>query len=1103
MFDRGVNALLDRLPTLGELDPAAARRLLTGAFLEMLAVRDLGAELEKSNRASELRRLATALELHAVLAPEIDDETRRACAFVAAEALEIHRELSGGEVATPPESVGGVGATTYAAAEAAALYVIAGFDANAAVASRALQQPTVVADLPEERAVTYAIRVVRSFFELRRSTQPDPGEPPDELPLASQVRWELWRQIARCVSDQTAWLQLEQGAPADAADRLRTLSERLIDAQRHLDIALMARLLADAADAMRGRAVRSVGQETPGGPWDGYVAERVKQRPLLWPAARIFAREALPGPHASAVVTVPTGGGKSEVAEIAIAQALAEGWVLYLAPTNALVAQILRDLEARFAGTPDIRIRGFLGGAEYSELDGETLGNIEEPQVVVMTPEKCSLALRQSPDSFTSLRLLVMDECHLLGEPGSRGVLAELVISEVAYRAPNAPVVMLSALVANADELSDWLRQSTGRETVAIREPWRPTRTLRAVLGIDDLRVRAAADDTLPIFAQNPRRREVNFDAPVSVIANLQGAWKSVDPNDYMTIATDLTVPLTIRRENSGQLRPKPGGYVNAASGRLTAHLAARGHRVLTFLPKSRHYSFSVARDLEPLTPRPRANTPHGQIAAHLDLADFELGVESVLRELIDRGVAVHTSAMLRDEQRASEIAFSYGQAVALFATGTLAQGLNLPATAVVVGGTEVGHDPDVSLTVREERARSQLLNAIGRAGRAYVASRSLGIVIPDRWFLLGSDTAPTIPREGAPFLEHDDASTQVRSQIEPLIQGALTTGTLAVGALTEQEETAFAFLSLASDEASRNVVRRSFGAYRLGIGQDDQSSGQVATAVREAGSAFVTATGAPQWIREASNASGMNLPATAGLYRSATLQIAEGTPTSLAQWRQLLVASIAALDPRLCRLTLSARAFDATPIEPLFADDASDAQRSAAAEALDDLISAWMRGDPIADIAASTLEPAADMSARTQGRPLPKILSVIDQGIGFGVARAAGVLAAFGATSALRDVDGPWSLPDETRHILDLLPVAVRFGCDDLASVAWFRWGVRRRRLAHLLAEYFPPPAETRGDELRDWITTQRREFLNEDASAQQLTTELAQLVEALRLVQ
>jgi replicative superfamily II helicase len=104
-----------------------------------------------------------------------------------------------------------------------------------------------------------------------------------------------------------------------------------------------------------------------------------------------------------------------------------------------------------------VRVREFLGGSEYTTASGEALQDIAVGQVLVMTPEKCALALRQSPEAFEELALTIFDEAHLLGDRKGRGALSELVLSEVLARAPDSPVVLMSALIANPGALRDWL----------------------------------------------------------------------------------------------------------------------------------------------------------------------------------------------------------------------------------------------------------------------------------------------------------------------------------------------------------------------------------------------------------------------------------------------------------------------------------------------------------------------------------------------------------------------------------------------------------------------------------------------------------------------
>ena len=88
---------------------------------------------------------------------------------------------------------------------------------------------------------------------------------------------------------------------------------------------------------------------------------------------------------------------------------------------------------------------------------------------------------------------------------------------------------------------------------------------------------------------------------------------------------------------------------------------------------------------------------PDGQsfpqlVESLLTIAEYELGVRTVLRDLLRHGTPVHTSAMLTVEQLASEWMFLRNHAKLMFAPGTLAQGLNLPAVAVFVAGTSMGN---------------------------------------------------------------------------------------------------------------------------------------------------------------------------------------------------------------------------------------------------------------------------------------------------------------------------------------------------------------------------------------------------------------------------
>jgi replicative superfamily II helicase len=277
-------------------------------------------------------------------------------------------------------------------------------------------------------------------------------------------------------------------------------------------------------------------------------------------------------------------------------------------------------------------------------------------------------------------------------------VIAELVLAEVMHRAPDARLLLMSALVSNPDALAEWLRNATPLPAEVVNEPWRPTRTLRAIAGVDRDRGNAAATEAVRRLARRPpSRKNESFTMPVALISGLQGAWRSNDPADYALTKTDIHIPVKVNREPT----LISAGYCTPATCAIVQRLGERGDKVLAFLPRSKHDSFLAANTMPGFanTSAPVDET----VEAFLRLAELELGVPSGLRAALTKRVAVHTSALLTEEQRASEVAFDRDVAVAMFATGTMAQGLNLPATAVVIGGTDIGYDEQA--TAQQKKA--------------------------------------------------------------------------------------------------------------------------------------------------------------------------------------------------------------------------------------------------------------------------------------------------------------------------------------------------------------------------------------------------------------
>ena len=167
---------------------------------------------------------------------------------------------------------------------------------------------------------------------------------------------------------------------------------------------------------------------------------------------------------------------------------------------------------------------------------------------------------------------------------------------------------------------------------------------------------------------------------------------------------------------------------------------------------------------------------------------------------------------MIETEKIASESAFRARATRVMHATGTLAQGLNLPAMAVVIGGTRIGDPRGEDVKVVEQRKLSQLLNAAGRAGRAGFANQGLVIAVPDDPLLLQSYSEVEKLKNQLSYLEQPDNAVEINSGLESFLD-LVTQGTLNTETASEIELQTIAVLS-GGDEGQLSpvdVLRKSY----------------------------------------------------------------------------------------------------------------------------------------------------------------------------------------------------------------------------------------------------------------------------------------------------
>lgn len=247
----------------------------------------------------------------------------------------------------------------------------------------------------------------------------------------------------------------------------------LQEAVRHIGAAVVHRLprhpltLANASGATGATVRHVIGR-----------MERVG-RHALWPSqAAALAGGLLDRGHPSLAVRMPTSAGKTALIELLVGDTLDqadEPVVAVLAPTKALVAQLTRDL--RRALPDEVGVRSSHGGLDFDTDEPSASGILAESGVAVMTPERFDLEWRRAATgdgqaAFDELRLLIVDEAHLINDSG-RGARLELNVARALRN--DVRVVLVSSQFPNPAQLAGWL----GGQSV--ESDWTPTWLRRSV----------------------------------------------------------------------------------------------------------------------------------------------------------------------------------------------------------------------------------------------------------------------------------------------------------------------------------------------------------------------------------------------------------------------------------------------------------------------------------------------------------------------------------------------------------------------------------------------------------------------------------------------
>ncbi len=406
------------------------------------------------------------------------------------------------------------------------------------------------------------------------------------------------------------------------------------------------------------------------------------------------------------LVAAPTGAGKTIVGEFAVHLALATGRkAFYTTPIKALSNQKYRDLVAVH------------GADRVGLLTGDTSINGEAP-VVVMTTEVLRNMMYAESRTLNGLGFVVMDEVHYLADRFRGAVWEEVII----HLPEHVQVISLSATVSNAEEFGDWLAAVRGNHEVVVTEH-RPVPLFQHML---------VGTTMFDLFAGN--RVDPDLLAAIRT-AEQRGRFEDVPRGGARGGSQG-------RYQGGGRGGGRGGGVGRGPGGGAGGRGLERGSRpgggatrpevieeldrdgllpAITFIFSRVGCEAAVGQLLAAGT-KLVSEREGLRIRRHVEervgaLAEEDLAVLGYFDFVggLSRGFAAHHAGMLPLFREIVEELFTDGRIRAVFATETLALGINMPARTVVLEKlVKFNGEAHVDITPAEY---TQLTGRAGRRG--------------------------------------------------------------------------------------------------------------------------------------------------------------------------------------------------------------------------------------------------------------------------------------------------------------------------------------------------------------------------------------------------
>lgn len=382
---------------------------------------------------------------------------------------------------------------------------------------------------------------------------------------------------------------------------------------------------------------------------------------LLYPQrTSIIEGELLNPAHRAIIVNLPTSSGKTLIAEYRILQALNQfkdrgGWVTYIVPTKALVNQVYIQLKKDLSGI-GIKIEKASGAID---LDGfeqhlvEDNGNQTDFDILITTYEKMNLLVRQGLGTTTErpLVLTVVDEAHNIEEL-SRGLNLELLLSTIKNDCEEANFLLMTPDISNSEDVTRWLAGDRGNVINLEIDWWQPNERIVGALEIQG------------------KARSYKY-----VLRTLH--------TDKGTYDIGSVIPLSSSDKEANQTASQARGSKVKIVSKVASDILDIDSPIIVLASNPRE-TYKIAEDLY------ESIENDIEIDEDVDLVikliRSELGEDFPLAKFLKRRVAVHSAALPDEIRFLIEQLMSNEKLQALVSTTTIAQGINFPVSAVIMG---------------------------------------------------------------------------------------------------------------------------------------------------------------------------------------------------------------------------------------------------------------------------------------------------------------------------------------------------------------------------------------------------------------------------------